>query len=283
MLELPEVVTIAQQMNRELKGKQIELCVPGNAAHKFAFYNRAPDEYTAILTGRTIAGALDHGGHVLVRIEPEYVLALGGGGERITFHHSELTLPARHQFLLRFVDGTYLTVSVQMWGGIHLMHQSELAGNALIGPQRVSPVSDAFTYDYFQQALFAELEPADAQCIKYVLITNPGIWGVGNGYVQDILFRARLHPRRKAIDLATREKRALYKAIRTTLKQAVDQGGRDTERDLYDLPGGYRKILDSSTLQQPCRHCGGRIEKIQLLGGTSYFCPHCQPQAAEEV
>ena len=282
MLELPEVVTIAQQMNRELKGKQIEFCVRGNAPHKFAFYDRAPDDYTTILTGRTFANAVDYGGHVLARIEPDYVLALGGG-ERITFHRSELTLPARHQFLLRFVDGTYLTVAVQVCGSINLLHQAELAGNALIGPQRISPLSDAFTYNYFQQALFAELDPDDARYIKYALITKPGLWGLGNGYLQDILFRARLHPRRRAIDLAAREKQALYKAIRATLKQAVDQGGRDTERDLYDLPGGYRKILDSSTLQQPCRHCGGRIEKIQFLGGTSYFCPHCQPQAASEA
>ena len=99
---------------------------------------------------------------------------------------------------------------------------------------------------------------------------------MGNGYLQDILFLAKLHPRRRAASLTGDEKQALYDAIRTVLFQAVDQDGRDTERDLYDRPGRYQRILDSRTAGQPCPECGTKIEKISFLGGASYFCPHCQ-------
>ena len=108
------------------------------------------------------------------------------------------------------------------------------------------------------------------------MISKPGIWGVGNGYLQDILFRAKIHPRRRAIDITEEEKRALYEAIIITLKQATALGGRDTERDLYNRPGDYRRMLDSRSAGQPCSECGTLIVKIQYLGGSSYFCPDCQ-------
>jgi formamidopyrimidine-DNA glycosylase len=103
-----------------------------------------------------------------------------------------------------------------------------------------------------------------------------GKLGVGNGYLQDILFRAKIHPKRWVIDIAEGERRVLYEAIRETIKQAVEMGGRDTERNLYDRPGGYRRILDSRNVGQPCPECGTPIEKIQYLGGAAYFCPRCQ-------
>jgi formamidopyrimidine-DNA glycosylase len=100
--------------------------------------------------------------------------------------------------------------------------------------------------------------------------------GVGNGYLQDILFRAKVHPRKRCVDLTDKERKALYTAIRETLKQAVELGGRDTEFDLYNRPGKYKRILDSRQVGKPCPECGTPIEKMQYLGGAAYYCPSCQ-------
>jgi formamidopyrimidine-DNA glycosylase len=275
MIELPEASVIAQQIGEALKGKRIESGVRGNAPHKFAFYSRSPEEYEAILRGRTMGRAVDHGSLILAAVEPDYVLVLGGGGERIQVHRNEVTLPAKHQLLLRFGDGTCLSVTVQGWGSALLLHESEVAGHTLVGPRRVSPLDDAFTYEHFH-GLFEELDEGDPRSVKFFIISKPGIWGVGNGYLQDILFRARIHPRRRAVSLAEVERHSLYEAIRATLRQAASLGGRDSERDLYNRPGGYRKILDSRSVGQPCPECETPIEKIQYLGGASYFCPRCQ-------
>jgi formamidopyrimidine-DNA glycosylase len=275
MIELPEALIIARQMTQELQGKQIESCMRGNAPHKFAFYSRSPEEYAALLRGKTMGATTEHGSWILATVEPDYVLVLGEGGERIIFHRDASTLPKKHQLLLHFADGTYLTVTVQGWGSALLLHQSEVATHPYVGKKAVSPLSDAFTFDYFQQ-LFAELAAADSRSVKFFVISQPGILGVGNGYLQDILFRARIHPRRKAVTLTAEERQALYAAVRQTLTQAVELGGRDTERDLYDHPGGYRRILDSRNVGQPCPECGTPIEKSQYLGGAVYFCPRCQ-------
>jgi formamidopyrimidine-DNA glycosylase len=275
MIELPEALTIARQMNQELRGKRIESGLRGNAPHKFAFYKRPPEEYEAILKGKTMGEATDHGSCILAEVEPGYMLVLGGGGERILFHSDEKTLPKKHQLWLHFEDGTYLTVTVQGWGYVQLLDQSEVANLAPPSEKRVSPLGEAFTFEYFQ-GLFEELATKDARSIKFFAISKPGVWGVGNGYLQDILFRARLHPRRRAVDLVEGERRRLHRAIQETLKQAAALGGRDSERDLYNRPGGYKRILDSKRVGQPCPECGAPIEKIQYLGGTSYFCPICQ-------
>ncbi|MCU0503867.1 MAG: endonuclease VIII, partial [Anaerolineae bacterium] len=161
------------------------------------------------------------------------------------------------------------------WGAAMLFHDSEVPDHPWVGKPGVSPLSDAFTYEYFE-GRFGELKENDPSSVKFFVISKPGVWGVGNGCLQDILFRARIHPRRRALDLREGERRALHAALRDTLGQMVAQGGRDGEIDLYGQPGGYQRILSSETAGKPCPECGTPIEKISYLGGASYFCPKCQ-------
>lgn len=275
MIELPEALTIARQMNETIGGKRIASGTRGNAPHKFAFYTREPEEYEAIFRSRTIGEAREHGSQILVPIEEDYVLVLGGGGERILFHESAATLPRKHQLSLSFEDGTHLSVSVQGWGCCQLLTGPELAENRETRPKGPSPLSDEFSYDYFR-GLFAAIPEGDPRSAKYFVISQPGIWGVGNGYLQDILFRAGIHPRRRALQISEGKQRLLYEATKLTLRQAADLGGRDSERDLFNRPGGYRRILTSEATGRPCPECGTAIEKISFLGGASYFCPKCQ-------
>lgn len=274
MIELPEALTIARQITKELKGKRIQCGTRGNAPHKFAFYNREPEEYEEILPGKTIGAASSHGGLILVPAEPGFALGVGGGGERIIYHAGEGTLPKKHQLLLGFTDGTYLTVTVQGWGAAFLLSDEERAGHPWLAP-RISPLDEAFTREHFL-SLFGQLKEADPRSVKFFLITDPGILGVGNGCTQDILFNAGLHPRHRAIETTESERVALYESVRSTLKQMVELGGRDSDMDLYGQPGGYRRILHSGTAGLPCPKCRTPIEKIAFLGGKSYFCPRCQ-------
>jgi formamidopyrimidine-DNA glycosylase len=274
MIELPEALTIGRQMDEELRGKRIDSAVHLSSPHKWAFHSCPPEETEPILRGRAMGAASGHGSMILVCVDPDYVLLLGGGGERILYHQTERTLPKKHQLLLHYDDGTYLTVSVQGWGSVDVLHHSEIADHRHVS-RGISPLIDAFTLEHFER-LFQEVGPEDKRSIKKFMISEPGILGVGNGYLQDILFRAKIHPRRRVVDITEGERRGLYVAGRETLRQAVDLGGRDTERDLYNNRGGYERILDSRTRGKPCPECGTPIEKIQYLGGASYFCPECQ-------
>jgi formamidopyrimidine-DNA glycosylase len=200
---------------------------------------------------------------------------LGEGGERILYHKDASTLPAKHHFSLHFQDGTHLTVSVQGWGAAMLLTPEQLAAHPWVPAYRMSPLEPGYTLDYFL-GLWGQLKADDKAFVKEFIISKPGVWGVGNGYLQDILFRAKIHPRRRALAVTEDEKVALYHAVRDTLQQAVELGGRDTERDLYDQPGRYVKLLDTRQVGQPCVNCGAPIEKASFLGGAIYTCPQCQ-------
>jgi len=275
VIELPEAKVIGQQIAAELAGKQIEYGDRGNATHKFAFANGTADEYAAIFKDKTIGPTEDHGSAILVPIEPGHVLVLGGGGERILYHPADAKLPQKTHLSLHFTDGTSLTVTVQGWGNTLLLPAGTYGEHRHVQIDRVPPLSDGFTWTFFE-SLFDEADPESSASIKFFLISEPGVWGIGNGVLQDILYHARIHPRRRIVDIAGDEKRALYDAIVGTLSQMVGKGGRYEERDLYGNRGGYVRLLDSRTEGTPCTVCGTPIEKSQYLGGAVYFCPTCQ-------
>jgi formamidopyrimidine-DNA glycosylase len=275
VIELPEASVIAQQIAVELTGKQIEYGDRGNAEHKFAFANGTSDEYQAILKGKTVGAARGHGSAILVPVEPGHVLVLGGGGERILYHPGDGKRPKKYHLLLRFAGGGSLTVTVQGWGNTLLLPETTYGAHRHVQIDRVPPLSAGFTWPFFE-SLFDEVDPESSKSVKYFLISEPGVWGIGNGCLQDILFHTRIHPRRRIVDLTGAEKRALYDALVGTLSQMVEKGGRHEERDLYGDRGGYVRLLDSKTKGTPCTVCGTPIEKAQYLGGAIYYCPTCQ-------
>ena len=101
--------------------------------------------------------------------------------------------------------------------------------------------------------------------------------GLGNGVLQDILFGAGVHPKRKMGTLSQRQLGRLFSSIESTLRKMVKEGGRDTETDLFGVPGGYKTILSRKTVGTPCPRCGEAIEKAAYGGGSVYFCAKCQP------
>ncbi len=112
--------------------------------------------------------------------------------------------------------------------------------------------------------------------LKAFLATEKRIPGLGNGVLQDILFNAGLHPRKKVESLSAKEKEQIFQSIRSTLLEMVENGGRDTEKDLWGKPGGYKTIMSKNTFKSPCPSCGMGIERARYMGGSIYFCCNCQ-------
>ena len=278
MMELPEAVAMAGQMNAELRRRRIVAAERENSPHKWVFYNRPRREYEAILPGRTIGQARPEGNHVNIGLSGGFTLQLGDGGLRIFLHPDDGTLPKKYHLLLKFKDGRALTVSVQGWGAVRLFDRAGFRKWRDENAGGVSPVAEEFTYARFKQVL-AEYAGECDKPVKAFLINQPSFPGIGNGYLQDILFRASLHPKRKVRGLRAAEGRKLYSAIRKVLSEAVAKGGRDDELDLFGRGGPYVRLLDRRSKGRPCPNCGTRIEKIQYLGGACYFCPDCQPEA----
>ena len=94
--------------------------------------------------------------------------------------------------------------------------------------------------------------------------------------MQDILYNARIHPKRKVNTFTDTDIENLYNSIKSTLAQMTFEGGRDTERDLYGCFGGYKTKLSKNTVGKDCEICRSKIKKEAYMGGSIYYCEGCQ-------
>ncbi len=276
MLEMPEAVTIAQQMQSTLTSKTFQHFSRGVLMHKFLWLSKTAEEYAAILTGLKITGASSYGRSIFLHVGEERLLWFGELGGRILYHPQGKPLPAKYHLRWDFTDDSAMTYTLQMWGFVQLLEMSELSEQPY-AKGGIPPLSEAFTAEQFNQ-LLEEYPDKTKKGVKGFLVTSQHVNGIGNSYLQDILFKAKIHPARKIPTLSTDDRQRLYTAIQNTLAQAIKLGGREDERDLFDRPGGYQRLMSSQSVGQPCPDCSTPIQKISYLGGACYLCPHCQVQ-----
>ena len=273
MIELPEAITISGQIDKNISGKKIYGVTAGHTPHKLAWFYGNKDGYSALLIGKTVEKAQSYGG--LVEITAGNVDILFGDGVIARMHTKGEPRPPRHQMLIEFEDGCALSLTVQMYGGMGAFIDGELDNTYYkAAKEKPSPLSAAFDKNYFDGLISPpELEKSS---LKGLLATEQRIPGLGNGVLQDVLFNAKMHPKKKTGTLSAKDRENLFDSVKNTFSAMAGQGGRDTENDLFGNPGGYRSILSKNTVGKPCTVCGAIIGKEAYMGGSIYYCEKCQ-------
>lgn len=273
MLEFAESRVLAEQLNNKVNGKRITNVIAAQSPHKFAFFRGDPNDYNELLKGKIITGAAPNGGQLEMQLEDTYLVF--GDGVSLIYHDKDTKKPLKHQLLMEFDDGSFLSASVQMYGALWCFKKGEFDNiYYLVAKEKPSPLSDEFNYDYFRSILSAK--GTEKLSAKALLATEQRIPGLGNGMLQDILFNAGIHPKRKASTLSEDDKGRLFQSIKSTLSEMISKGGRDTEKDLFGNYGGYPTILSKYTVDKPCPVCKTIIVKEAYLGGSIYYCSGCQ-------
>ncbi|MDR2912887.1 MAG: endonuclease VIII [Alistipes sp.] len=275
MLELPETTTLAKQITRTLAGQSITGLFPATNVHKLTWFTGDPADYPALLMGRKLLRADGHGAFLDILFDDDVHLALSDG-VMLRYHTPDSKIPERYQLLATLSGGGFLVCTVAMYGGIQAFRgtlDNPYYRGALTKP---SPLTPDFDERLFDELFAATLRSKPTASAKAFLATEQRIPGLGNGVLQDILFVARINPRRRIATLSPDEQHTLFTSVKETLAAMTAQGGRDTERDLFGTSGGYRCLLSKATWQQPCPQCGGPITKEPYLGGAVYYCPRCQ-------
>jgi len=272
MLEIPEVIVLSRQLNQTIKGKRIKEVIAASSPHKFAWFYRDPSAYSALLCGRIIGDAHAYGGRVEIGAE-DAVLNFGDG-VNLRYYKPGEKMPVKHQLLIAFDDDSALVATVAMYGILQAFpSNTPMNKYNIAAKEAVSPLSDKFDYPFFR-TLFD-----DKSCkmsAKAFLATEQRIPGLGNGVLQDILLNARIHPKKKMNILSDEQCQELLASIKSTLAEMVDGGGRDTERDLFGNTGGYETKLSKNNKLLICKVCGGAVKKEAYMGGSIYYCGHCQ-------
>ena len=271
MLELPEAVVLARQINENISGKRIISATANHSPHKFAWYTGDPTDYNERLAGKTIGTAVAYGGHVAIAADEMIIIVSTG----LRWHRPEERLPQKHQLLLELDDRTALTATIHMWGVLFCLRDGEDGGmfDIAAAMKKPSPLTMQFDRTYFDALL---QDGATNLSAKAFLATEQRIPGLGNGVLQDILWKARIHPKRQMSTLSAPEMRNMYDAVKSILREMTELGGRDTERDLFGNFGGYVTVLSKNTIGTACPVCDNRIKKETYLGGSVYFCDFCQ-------
>jgi len=277
-IELPEAQILAEQMSKELLQKQIRSfhLQDYQKLQRIGFVNKDVKAFDQ-LVNRKVESITSRGNviHVKLDLGLNLILAPEYGG-RILYHTSGSTVPNKFHLKLDFYYDTSLTVALTGMGVIQTLKDDELERSYVYKrdfSEVTSPVDEReFTLERFSKQL-AEKKVN----IKSSLVGKDAvIVGLSNSAFQDILFRAKIHPKRKASELSEGERHALYDAIKIMIKERIRLGGKDQFLDLYGKQGRYAPAMGANMNRKTCMVCGTSIEKLSLGGGQVYFCPKCQ-------
>ena len=175
---------------------------------------------------------------------------------------------------LKFADGARLTLGQVRLKYVHLLPTAEVDNWPPIAKLGVDPLDESFTVD-----LLGRILARKRGAIKAALMDQAVIAGLGNVYTDEILFRARLHPQRRASALSEDEVRPLYASIVAELQRGLELGG-SSEMAFLHLDGSKGSYQESFQVKgrkgKPCFACAMPIERIKVGGRGTYFCPSCQ-------
>lgn len=277
MIEAPEARYLCEQLNNTVKGKKITNVFAQYSPHKFAWFYGNPEEYTERLTGKTIDNARPQGG--MVEITAGDMILILTDGVNLRYFSPEEKLPPKHQLLIGFEDESCIIASVRMYGGLWCFPKegfdAPIAAYYEAAKSKPQVMTDAFSKEYFLGLIHEE--SAQKKPAKAFLATEQTIPGLGNGVLQDILYRAHIHPKKKISELTDKTKEDLFYHVKETLQDIYQQGGRSTETDLFGVNGKYVSSLSKDTAGTACPRCGETIIKENYLGGSIYYCRGCQP------
>ncbi len=276
-IELPEALILARQMKEVLIGKKIGSYHLQNykQMQKVGFLNKDINDFDLLLNG-IITSIIARGNVIRVEcdnnmnllIAPEY------GGE-ILYNKNNKSTSVKYHLKIQFTDCTVLTVRIKSMGCILALNNNELINSYIYKRDflsSLSPIEDEFTFERFSK----EISTLNRN-LKGILVGKDAILvGISNSAFQDIIYRAKLFPKKKGSELNINQIKALYNAINALIKARMELGGKNLFIDLYTKKGKYIPAMGSNMNGKKCPECRTEIEKMSFGGGQIYFCPKCQ-------
>ena len=269
MPELPEVETVVRCLAPELVGRRVVAV----AVHETRLRGGVAPDFAARLTGRRIEGLARRGKYLLARLDDGrlWLVHLGMTG-RLTLAKPGRADERHDHVVVRLDDGRVLTFNdARRFGRVAVIERARLAAEAGGG---IDPLDPGFT----SELLFA-LTRGRRTSIKALLMDQRRVAGLGNIYVNELLFRARIRPGRRASRLGRRDCARLVRATRAVLDDAIRRGGSSISdyRDGLGRSGWFQlrhRVYDRAG--EPCRRCAGPIRRRVIVGRSSFYCPRCQ-------
>jgi formamidopyrimidine-DNA glycosylase len=270
--ELPEVTVISEDVAALAGGREVLRA----AVFRPDVTNVEPEEFERRLVGRTLKST-GRRGKIIVLDFGEVVglvhLVISGRVLRLP----EWMEPDRMNTAVLEFEGEgepVVLAFTRLWlGYFDLYEPGEEDKHPLISRLGPDPFSEVFTVEYLASALSRKAS------VKGLLLDQSVVAGLGNIYVDEVLFAAGVHPTRKAGTLTLEEIQKIHAAIRDILRRAIELRGTtfDSYHDAFGETGKFQHQLKVFTRAgEPCPECGTEIIKSRVAGRGTHACPSCQ-------
>ena len=279
MPELPEVETVMRGLRARLEGRRIVRA----AMHRPDLRWAVPAHLAARLTGARVEGFRRRGKYILMRLDggDSVLLHLGMSGRMLLREATPGETLAAHEHLVLETDEGWRVglIDPRRFGMVDLIPTAAEATHRLLAGLGPEPLEPDFTAASLAASLAGRRTP-----LKSALLDQRLVAGLGNIYVCEALFRARLSPRRLAGTLGATRAARLVQAIRATLEEAIAAGGSSL-RDYVQTDGelGYFQHAWKVYAREgkPCERCPGPaacagVSRIVQSGRSTFFCARTQ-------
>jgi formamidopyrimidine-DNA glycosylase len=289
MPELPEVETVRQGLAEHIIGRTIvraRVHHPRTVRHHVA----GAADLQAQLRGRRMASVERRGKYLWIPLErkrsgnetsSDALLAhLGMSGQ---FRITERPL-AEHphlRFDAELDDGTWLTfLDQRTFGGIGWdLLVPDATGTRDVPAKWRHVAADPFEPGFDPRSVSRDIRRRTSD-IKRLLLDQTVVSGIGNIYADESLWRAKIHPQRKADHLRTSAVRSVLDEAGRVMSEALDQGGTSFDALYVNVNGesGYfeRDLAVYGREDLPCRRCGSPIRRLTFMNRSSFVCLRCQ-------
>jgi formamidopyrimidine-DNA glycosylase len=282
MPELPEVETVMRGLQARLQGRRIASAL----VHRPDLRWQLPAGLQQRLTGARVTGFSRRGKYILMRLDggDSVLLHLGMSGRMVVTpigSNSRPNEPTLHEHVVLETDDGWRIgfVDPRRFGSVDLLPTAREAEHRLLAELGPEPLDRAFTPASLSVTLTGKKTP-----VKAALLDQKVVAGLGNIYVCEALFRARLSPLRSAHTVPGARAQRLVPAIRETLQEAIAAGGSSL-RDYVQPDGelGYFqhawKVYGRES--ERCERCPGRpactgVRRIVQSGRGTFYCPRTQ-------
>lgn len=271
--ELPEVENLVRGVREELLGRSFK-----------ALSFLRPDlrepipagRLREILVGRKVLDVTRRGKYMLIHTDKGALgVHLGMSGRFLAALKADKLLPHTHAIFEMDSQKQYRFIDPRRFGRLFSVERSEIHTHPFLAKLGIEPLKDGIDLG---QHLFAESRRRK-QAVKIFLMDGEVVVGVGNIYASESLWRAKIHPERRAHELKRSEYQRLGREIVNVLTDAIHAGGT-TFRDYRDKDGnpGYfqTKLAVYGRDTKDCWRCASKIIKVTQAARSTYFCPVCQ-------
>jgi formamidopyrimidine-DNA glycosylase len=285
MPELPEVETIRRGLLPRVKGKKIAAV----EVRKPKMVRGKRKEFVSFVKGKSFSGITRRGKLLIFSIanRERYMLVHLKMTGQLIYQSDKETIAGGHQWppvagnlpnkyshiIFTFADGSRLYFNdLRQFGYVHIVNEKEKEN--VLTHYGLEPLRSDFTWEKFRAAMKGK-----TSILKASLLSQESIAGVGNIYVDEISFHARIRPQRRTSSLSEKELKALYEATKHVLTRAMKYGGT-TFRDYLNAEGGKGNFTQLLKVYgrggEPCKRCGTVLKRVKVMGRGTVYCQTCQ-------